>query len=78
MPKATALTLSGPTPPFREARRELSGLTAGVEKKALLWLAARVPDRVNPDHLTALGLFAMPWAGPATPSRPGIHGCCCS
>lgn len=50
---------------FEEARRELRGLTAGVEKKVLLWLAARTPARVNPDHLTALGLLAMILAGAA-------------
>ncbi len=44
---------------FTEARRELRGLTAAVEKRALLWLAARMPAWVTPDHLTALGLFAM-------------------
>jgi len=50
---------------FAEARRELRGLTAGVEKKALLWLAARMPAWVNPDHLTAMGLLAMLGAGVA-------------
>jgi hypothetical protein len=50
---------------FDEARRELRGLTAGIEKKALLWLAARTPARVGPDHLTALGLLAMILAGAA-------------
>lgn len=50
---------------FEEARRELRGLTAGVEKKALLWLAARMPAWVTPDHLTGLGLLAMLVAGVA-------------
>lgn len=50
---------------FEEARRELRGLTAGVEKRALLWLAARTPAWINPDHLTALGLLAMFVAGVA-------------
>lgn len=48
---------------FDEARRELQGLTAAVEKKVLLWLAARTPAWVTPDHLTALGLLAMLLAG---------------
>ena len=48
---------------FDEARRELRGLTAGIEKKTLLWLAARTPAWVTPDHLTALGLLAMLAAG---------------
>ncbi len=29
-----------------------------IEKKALDWLAAHMPARINPDHLTALGMFA--------------------
>jgi len=53
------------TPRFDEARRELRSLTAGFEKKALLWLAARTPAWVTPDHLTALGLLAMLLAGVA-------------
>ncbi len=48
---------------FQEAQRELRSLTARVEKKALLWLAARMPVGVNSDHLTALGLLAMMAAG---------------
>ena len=48
---------------FQEAQRDLRGLTAAVEKKALLWLAARMPAGVNSDHLTALGLLAMLLAG---------------
>jgi phosphatidylglycerophosphate synthase len=48
---------------FDEARRELRGLTAVVEKKVLLWLAARTPAGVTPDHLTGLGLAAMLLAG---------------
>jgi len=33
------------------------------EKRALLWLAARTPERIGPDHLTALGLVAQIGAG---------------
>lgn len=50
---------------FRGAKRELQGLTAGVEKRALLWLAARTPAAVGPDHLTLLGFAAMGLAGVA-------------
>ncbi len=50
---------------FADARRELPSLTAAVEKKALLWLAARMPPWVGSDHLTALGLLAMAAAGAA-------------
>lgn len=48
-----------------EARRELRGITAAAEKKLLLWLAARTPAWVHPDHLTGLGLLAMLGAGVA-------------
>jgi phosphatidylglycerophosphate synthase len=34
-----------------------------AEKRALLWLAARAPDRIGPDHLTALGFAAQLGAG---------------
>ena len=46
-----------------DATRELRSLTAAAEKRLLLWLAARMPARVNSDHLTALGLLAMMAAG---------------
>jgi phosphatidylglycerophosphate synthase len=46
-------------------RRELQGLTAAPERRLLLWLAARVPARIGPDHLTALGLGALVLAGAA-------------
>ena len=44
---------------FVEARREIRGLTAGVEKRALVWMGQRLPAWVKPDHLTALGLLSM-------------------
>jgi phosphatidylglycerophosphate synthase len=36
-----------------------------AEKQVLLWLAKRVPTRINSDHLTVLGLVAMMGAGAA-------------
>jgi len=48
---------------FREASRSLTSLLAPVEKRALLWLAARLPPWVNSDHLTVLSLAAMLLAG---------------
>src|SRR5260221_8619818 len=44
---------------YREAKRELTGWTAGLEKRALAWLAAHLPASVTPDRLTVLGLVAM-------------------
>ena len=44
---------------FREAKRTQESFLASLEKKTLLWLAARTPGWINSDHLTALGLLAM-------------------
>ena len=49
----------GGSPAFQEARREHKSLTAAVEKKALVWMAERLPPSINADHLTALGLLAF-------------------
>ncbi len=48
---------------FKDAKRELSGLTAAIEKKILHWLAANMPDRINSDHLSVLGLMALFFGG---------------
>lgn len=50
--------MSDTTATFREAPRVL-GLTGRVEKRLLLWMAARVPGAVTPDHLTLLGLASL-------------------
>jgi archaetidylinositol phosphate synthase len=44
---------------FRVATRHNTGLLAGAERRVLIWLAERMPRRVNSDHLTGLGLFSM-------------------
>ena len=44
---------------FTEAHRNSTGLLTAVERRALIWLAQRMPARVNSDHLTALGLISM-------------------
>jgi phosphatidylglycerophosphate synthase len=43
-------------------RVQESWVSAG-EKRALLWLAARTPEAIGPDHLTLLGLAAQIAAG---------------
>jgi len=43
--------------------REYGGFLAQPEKKALHWLAERMPRWVNSDHLTMLGLASMILAG---------------
>ncbi|HKH99770.1 MAG TPA: CDP-alcohol phosphatidyltransferase family protein [Candidatus Sulfotelmatobacter sp.] len=49
--------------PFPDMLRVQESWVAAAEKRALLWLAARTPDRIGPDHLTALGLVAQIGAG---------------
>jgi archaetidylinositol phosphate synthase len=49
--------------PFKDAFRLQKSFTAAAERKALAWLAARMPARVNSDHLTLLGFVAMFLAG---------------
>jgi len=53
-----------PRPPkFKNATRLQNSFTAATERKALLWLAARMPPSINSDHLTLLGFSAMFLAG---------------
>jgi len=49
--------------PFPDMLRVQESWVAAPEKRALLWLAARVPERIGPDHLTVLGLAAQVGAG---------------
>jgi hypothetical protein len=53
----------GPTPSRDAARREVQGLTAPLERRALLFLAERLPAWVTADGLTGLGLLALMAAG---------------
>src|SRR5688572_21999206 len=43
--------------------REHAALTAGIEKRLLVWMARRMPRWINSDHLTVLALAAMALAG---------------
>lgn len=45
--------------------RHNTSITAAAEKRLLHWLATRMPEQVNSDHLSALGLGAMACAGVA-------------
>jgi archaetidylinositol phosphate synthase len=38
--------------------RIIDTFLGGAEKRALQWLAARMPPWISPDHLTGIGLFA--------------------
>ena len=49
--------------PFPDMLRVQESWVAAAEKRALLWLAARTPEGIGPDHLTVLGLIAQVGAG---------------
>lgn len=48
---------------FANARRVNRSLTAGLEKRALTWMAERTPRWITSDQLTMLGLVAQIGAG---------------
>jgi phosphatidylglycerophosphate synthase len=50
---------------FHEAKRIQQSILANLEKRTLVWLAARTPAWINSDHLTLLGLLSMAAAGAA-------------
>jgi archaetidylinositol phosphate synthase len=56
---------SNANPGFREAKRIQQSVLSNLEKRTLIWLAARTPRWINSDHLTLLGLFSMAAAGAA-------------
>jgi archaetidylinositol phosphate synthase len=49
--------------PFPNTHRVQQSWLAKLESKVLLWLAARTPQWIGPDHLTALGFIAQIGAG---------------
>ncbi len=51
------------TTPFKSAARHQESLLASLEKRTLLWFAARMPIQIGPDHLTVLGFTAMIGSG---------------
>lgn len=61
--RETPTTENKKTSTFRDAFRLQESFTAAAERKTLAWLAARLPSRVNSDHLTLLGFAAMFLAG---------------
>lgn len=48
---------------FKDATRAQLSILAPLEKRTLLWLAARMPAAVNSDHLTLLGFLSLIGAG---------------
>ncbi len=51
------------TRPFPDMLRVQESWVGAAEKRALLWLAARTPGRIGPDHLTVMGLLSQTGAG---------------
>ena len=50
---------------YKQAKRRQESVLAGVERRALLWLAQRTPATINSDHLTILGFAAQITTGVA-------------
>lgn len=48
---------------FKHANRLQTSFLSSLEKRALLWLAERLPQWINSDHLTSLGLAGQIMAG---------------
>ncbi len=44
---------------YKEAKRVHTSLLAAAEKRCLVWMAERLPARINSDHLTVLAGLAM-------------------
>jgi phosphatidylglycerophosphate synthase len=44
---------------FRNPTRIQESVFAAIEKRLLIWLAERIPSRINSDHLTLLGFAAQ-------------------
>jgi len=59
----SSITLPSAGAAHREATRVHTSLLAAVEKRALIWMAARLPRWINSDHLTVLAFVAMLLAG---------------
>jgi len=51
------------TPSSASHVRVHRSVLAAVEKRALIWIAKRLPDRISSDHLSVLGLGSMILAG---------------
>ncbi|MCC7185327.1 MAG: CDP-alcohol phosphatidyltransferase family protein [Acidobacteria bacterium] len=48
---------------FKDAVRQMGGVTVPWERRVLHWIAPRLPAAINSDHLTLLALLAMALAG---------------
>ena len=67
-----------PAPAVGAHARHHGSVLASLEKRALVWIAHRLPRAVGSDHLTALGLIAMLGVGLGywlSASRPVLGLC---
>lgn len=62
-PQPSAALAAKHSAPFVNATRLQESITAAPERKLLVWLAARMPAKINSDHLTLLGFVSMFFAG---------------
>src|SRR5215472_15130063 len=58
-------SVAQPSVKFQNAKRTHTSVLAAAEKRALIWIAERLPAWVNSDRLTALGFIALLAAGGA-------------
>jgi len=66
MARAHSLTVGhdiGSPTALGQHTRAQGSILAGPEKRALTWMARRMPGWVSPDHLSALGLLSMAGVG---------------
>jgi hypothetical protein len=59
---------------FVDATRIQESVTSGLERKALLWMACRMPSWVSSDQLTLLLLFVSPLASRRTAAGYSVPG----
>jgi archaetidylinositol phosphate synthase len=59
---------------FVDAQRSSTGVLMAIERRSLIWLAQRVPQRINSDHLTALGFVSMFLVGACFALRNDLPG----
>ena len=59
----TAAKAKGDHTRFKNAVRIQESFTARLERRALVWMAERMPTWINSDHLTLLGTLGMVLAG---------------
>jgi len=80
--QAVAASLTAKTIPVQEAKKSASfrdafrlqeSFTAAAERKALAWLAVRLPACMNSDHLTLVGFIAMILAGASYALARTLH-----